>query len=240
MDNKKIGKLIAKLRKEQGLTQQDLGDKVGVGFRAVSKWERGLTLPDISIINDVSKILGISSDELLSGEIKRDDKVKEKKKIPTKFKIIISIITLIIVLVSTIVIYYDSKTYVYDISSTESEKYYIKGNVIFNKNNTSIIINEIKFKDPNFSLTKIKNYEYDLKSSNEYLFRYGYIYDIEAMDEIVSISEFADTFNANHNTQIALKRSEMLENNVVMTFRFLTDNDEEITKEIEIKLDFKK
>ena len=69
MDNKKIGKLIADLRKKQGLTQQELGDKVGVGFRAVSKWERGITLPDITIINEVSRILGISSDELLAGEL---------------------------------------------------------------------------------------------------------------------------------------------------------------------------
>ena len=57
MDNKKIGNLIASLRKSKGLTQQDLGDLVGVGFRAVSKWERGITMPDISIINELSKIL---------------------------------------------------------------------------------------------------------------------------------------------------------------------------------------
>ena len=55
MDNKKIGKLIAKLRNEQGLTQQELGDKIGVGFRAVSKWERGITMPDI-ILNVLETI----------------------------------------------------------------------------------------------------------------------------------------------------------------------------------------
>ena len=66
MDNQRIGRLITELRKQKGLTQQELGDQVGVGFRAVSKWERGLTLPDISIISDLSKILGISTDYLLS------------------------------------------------------------------------------------------------------------------------------------------------------------------------------
>jgi len=65
MDNKKIGNLISELRKKKGLTQQELGDKVGVGFRAVSKWERGITLPDISIMSDLSDTLGINVDYLL-------------------------------------------------------------------------------------------------------------------------------------------------------------------------------
>ena len=89
MDNKKIGKLIADLRKKNGLTQQELGDKVGVGFRAVSKWERGITLPDISIINELSDILGISSNELLAGKVTKE--IKTKPKISKKLKIILSI-----------------------------------------------------------------------------------------------------------------------------------------------------
>ena len=66
MDNIKIGKSIAHLRKEKGLTQEELGDKVGVGFRAVSKWERGLTLPDICIIQELATTLGVKVDYLLS------------------------------------------------------------------------------------------------------------------------------------------------------------------------------
>ena len=46
MDNIKIGKLISKLRKNLNLTQEELGNKIGVGFRAVSKWECGQTLPE--------------------------------------------------------------------------------------------------------------------------------------------------------------------------------------------------
>lgn len=66
MDNRRIGNLISELRKKKGLTQQELGDMVGVGFRAVSKWERGITIPDISIISELSRILGINVDYLLS------------------------------------------------------------------------------------------------------------------------------------------------------------------------------
>ena len=47
MDNIKIGKLISELRNKSKLTQQELGDKIGVGFRAVSKWECGQSLPEL-------------------------------------------------------------------------------------------------------------------------------------------------------------------------------------------------
>lgn len=83
MDNKRIGKLISELRKKKRLTQQELGDKVGVGFRAVSKWENGVTLPDISIIFELSKVLGINVDQLLcpAGYYSNLDKKTFKKKI---------------------------------------------------------------------------------------------------------------------------------------------------------------
>ena len=78
---------VKAIRIEKGLTQQELGDMVGIGFRAVSKWERGITMPDISIINDLSKILGITSDELLSGEVKEINIPKENKKSSKTIKI---------------------------------------------------------------------------------------------------------------------------------------------------------
>lgn len=67
MDSKKIGAQIAYLRKEKGLTQNDLGDRLGVSFQAVSKWERGETLPDTAILLDLAHVLGTSVDFILSG-----------------------------------------------------------------------------------------------------------------------------------------------------------------------------
>ena len=67
MDSKLIGRQIAYLRKEKGLTQNDLGDRLGVSFQAVSKWERGETLPDTAILLDLANALGTSVDFILSG-----------------------------------------------------------------------------------------------------------------------------------------------------------------------------
>ena len=69
MDCNKMGKLIATKRKEKNLTQQQLGNMLKITDRAVSKWERGICCPDISLLNDLSQILGISITELLSGEM---------------------------------------------------------------------------------------------------------------------------------------------------------------------------
>ena len=57
MDNNKIGKFIASVRKEKNLTQQELGNKLFVTDKAVSKWERGLSLPDITILEKLAKEL---------------------------------------------------------------------------------------------------------------------------------------------------------------------------------------
>lgn len=60
-----IGRRISKLRKEQNLTQVELADKLGITYQAVSNWERGDTMPDISKLAELSEILGVSIDELL-------------------------------------------------------------------------------------------------------------------------------------------------------------------------------
>ena len=68
MDQIKIGKFIAECRKNNGLTQMQLAEKLGITDKAVSKWERGLALPDSSIMHELCGILKINVNELLSGE----------------------------------------------------------------------------------------------------------------------------------------------------------------------------
>ena len=65
-----LGKRIATLRKEKELKQDDLAEMLGVSPQAVSKWENDLTCPDISILPQLAKILGVSVDELLTGHSK--------------------------------------------------------------------------------------------------------------------------------------------------------------------------
>ena len=68
MNQMKIGKFIAECRKQKGLTQMQLAEKLGITDKAISKWERGIAMPDSSIMLQLCEILGISVNELLSGE----------------------------------------------------------------------------------------------------------------------------------------------------------------------------
>ena len=68
MDQLKIGRFVAECRKNKGLTQMQLAEKLGITDKAVSKWERGVSMPDSSIMLELCDILGISVNELLSGE----------------------------------------------------------------------------------------------------------------------------------------------------------------------------
>lgn len=67
IDNNKVGKQIALHRTSKGITQNELGERVGVSFQAVSKWERGETLPDISILPDLANVLETTIDNILLG-----------------------------------------------------------------------------------------------------------------------------------------------------------------------------
>lgn len=67
-DMKQIGKKITDLRKANNMTQMELADKLGISFQAVSNWERGNTMPDISKLPELAEIFHISVDELLNGK----------------------------------------------------------------------------------------------------------------------------------------------------------------------------
>ena len=98
MEIDKISKLIKKLRKEKKLTQEELGNLIGVSGKAVSKWERGQSLPDVAIIKKLSDNLGISSDELLQGKVNQNKENNKNKKI-NYLLIILSVFLLIIMLI---------------------------------------------------------------------------------------------------------------------------------------------
>ena len=75
MDCKKIGYLIYELRKSKNMTQKQIANLMNISDKTISKWERGLGCPDISLLPELSQILGVSVDQILSGEINLNDLV---------------------------------------------------------------------------------------------------------------------------------------------------------------------
>lgn len=78
MEQVKIGKFIASKRKEQGLTQLQLAEKLGITDRAVSKWETGKSLPDASLMPELCKLLKITINDLICGEVVSVENYNEK------------------------------------------------------------------------------------------------------------------------------------------------------------------
>lgn len=78
MDQKKIGGFIAARRKDNGLTQSQLAEMLGITDKAVSKWETGKSMPDLSLFCPLCDLLHITLNELLAGEFIPDENLKEK------------------------------------------------------------------------------------------------------------------------------------------------------------------
>lgn len=77
MSKETLGSIIIKYRKEKGMTQLDLANLMGVTDKAVSKWERNISCPDINTIPKLAELFGISVDELMQNKVKKENKYKD-------------------------------------------------------------------------------------------------------------------------------------------------------------------
>lgn len=136
----RTGEFIKKIRKENNLTQKEFADKLGVTYQAVSKWENGKNMPDITLIKEICNIFNIEIDELLTGKKKG---VKKKKNI-----IILSIIILFILLIIIIIggIYHEKHTsFEFKTMTSSCEEFKLTGSAAYNKDKTSIYISDVDY-----------------------------------------------------------------------------------------------
>ena len=159
IDNEKVGKFIENLRKEKGLTQQDLADILSVSNQAESKWERGRNLPDIAIQRVICDTFNITMEELHAGE--RDIKKRNKTKKLRKENKIFSIALMCIVPVMVFFV-------VYFIINFRALKIYYSNSQITNEEN-SIRANLLIFELPRKLIIFINNIypcNYEVKDSD--------------------------------------------------------------------------
>ena len=71
MDTMKTGSYLAALRKDAGMTQQEVADRLGVSNKTISKWESGGGFPDIAILPALAELYGVTADDILAGEAVR-------------------------------------------------------------------------------------------------------------------------------------------------------------------------
>jgi len=135
MDQEKVGQFIKKLRKDNHLTQKDLAQKLGVTYQAVSKWENGKNIPDIAILQQISKLFSVDIDEILDGTTKKKNN-----------KNIISIILGIIIIVIILLFYLGhNSNFEFKKISSNCDNFLVTGSAAYNKDKSSIYISSIEF-----------------------------------------------------------------------------------------------
>lgn len=157
MNQEKIGKFIAKLRKEKNLTQKELAEKLNVTDRAIGNWENGRRMPDVSFFKSLCEILDISVNELVNGEKMSKDKIistsdktiintlntneNNKKKSSYIIKLLSSIMLILIIIILILFFCYRDaypKIDIYNLSVSPSDpdkEYYLKKQFSFEQKN---------------------------------------------------------------------------------------------------------
>ena len=139
MDSPKIGKIIQEIRKKNNLTQKQLADKYNVTYQAVSKWERGINLPDVTLLKHMSKDFNISIEDLLDGNISHKNDNRKKN-----IAIIIIVIILLVTIVGLVYINKD-KSFEFKTISSTCKEFKVTGSIAYDKDKSSIYISHIDY-----------------------------------------------------------------------------------------------
>ena len=139
MDQEKVGNFIKEIRIKNNLTQKELAEKLGVTFQAVSKWENGKNIPDISLLKEISRLFDVNIDEILDGKTKT--KIDNKK----IYYIFGGVIIVILIIIFTLLFSGDNRDFEFKQISTSCENFNIAGSMAYNKDKTSLYISSVEF-----------------------------------------------------------------------------------------------
>lgn len=212
MNSEKISKFIKDLRKEQGLTQREFAEKYHVTFQAVSKWENGKSLPDISILKEIASDNNINLDDLLEGK-----KTKNKNKLI----ICISAFILITIIILCIILGKENNFEFKKITAS-CEDFNLYGSIAYNNSQTSIYITNITYcgETDNNKYKNIKCTLYQIDGNIRTKIN-SLSYD---KDKLVTLDELLKdiNFNVEHDTKTCKLYKE---NGLYLEIEALNEND---------------
>jgi transcriptional regulator with XRE-family HTH domain len=159
-DISKIGANISKYRKMKKYTQKQLGDYLDINSKTISKWENGTVAPDITILNSLANVLGVSVEEILSGV----NTTNKKRRLYNLMNFILTILLVTFIMITCYL--YFNKWEVYDFSS-DHELFYVDGYVITNSKETRYVITNMLYKPKGRDVTKVDSVVAELYSGDE-------------------------------------------------------------------------
>lgn len=203
-----MGKFIAQQRKKMNLTQEQLAEILNVSRTTISKWERSITAPDISILEKLAETLCVKVNDILSGEINSKNVNLDAinfytKKTKKKFIFLIGMITMSLLLIFSLIIlisnYYKIK--VLNISSMNND-FLVDGIAIKSHNKESLVIKKISYNDKLVGTSKellIKEANIKLTLKDEIICEYDLNDDINSNlnDILINTNLYADNIKKN-------------------------------------------
>lgn len=224
MDQKKIGKFIASLRKEKNMTQSEFSEKMGVSINAVSKWERGISFPDVSLFKKICHELDISIEELINGEKDNSDEAKEKaiitsikdkEKMKRRNKKIFIISSIIFLIVISLFIIYNFKMKV----NLVNDSNYLYDEVIdFLKKKEFKENPDVKYEDFNVFYSY---YGFGIEKDGQYKYAYMWIYDGSFY---IENEEYGGALASSSGSSMPIKA--VFKNNILQEIIYPKDGDE--------------
>ena len=164
MDQERIGKTIKEIRIKNNLSQKEFADKYNVTYQAVSKWENGKNIPDLSILKRICSDNNITIEELLEG---KPLEKQTKKILPLIIAIILTIS--LITGVTLIINHKNNETFEFKTLSSNSKEFKLTGSIAYNKDKTSIFISEVSYngEDKNTEYKYIKSTVYEIEGKTK-------------------------------------------------------------------------
>ena len=229
MNSEKVGKFIKEIRTKNNLTQKQFADKYGVTYQAVSKWENGINLPDVTLIKQISKDFNVSMDDILEGKVTNNKNNNRNLFLAFGLIIIVMILLLVVIFKNINTSKFEFKTL-----STTCDKFKVSGSIAYDNNKSSIYISNIDYcgGEDNNSYKKIecnlyeKNNDTITKISsckpNKNITLEEYLKEVE-----LSIDNYAQTCKKYTNESLYLEVNATDDNDKVITYNIplnLNDN----------------
>lgn len=221
MDIDKIGQFIKNLRIKNNLTQKELADKYNVSYQAVSKWENGKSIPDLTIIKKMSEDFNFDINELLDAK----NKVKESKFKKEYFLLLIFFLILIVIIFWLI---FQKNSFEFKTLSSACHDFNISGSIAYNKEQSSIYITNVTYCGGN-DLAKYQNivctlYEEDKNTyikisensyeENEPIKLENYLQTVEFV-----INDYESKCKNYQNNSLFIEIKAMTEENIINTYK---------------------
>lgn len=225
MDSDKIGKFIKSIRIENNLTQNEFAQKFNVTYQAVSKWENGKNIPDISILKQICDEYNVNIDDILNGEKRKNNNNKPI------IIIIISILIIVAFIIAIFLLNNKRNSFEFKTISSKCSDFKLTGSAAYNKDKTSIYISNVEFCGKN------KEEKYKEISCTLYEKNNDIIKKISSCkkDKNIDLEEYLKGIDIQvDNYSTTCKR--LTSNNLILEISALNNDNKTITYTVPIKL----